>query len=99
MRYYHIGHADPEDTIWIWLDGSLILHRAESHSHEGLYGKAASEQNWRGRFEKRTRRLSVLAPVGHPENLLPPRWLQDRLEYAFGTDEIYYFNPPTREGD
>lgn len=93
--YYHIGHADPKDVIWAWIDGELVTYVAGNLTHETIWGKAI-ERRWRGRYEVATKRLSILSPAqsqGQNWQRIPPIALQDALESSFGTKDIYYFNP------
>jgi hypothetical protein len=91
--YHHIGHADPNDKIWIWKDEKLKVTTAGMDCHETLYGKECNFL-WRGRYEVKTQKLSLLVPQGATGwKRFPPDELKEALELEFGTDDIHYFNP------
>lgn len=93
--YMEIGHGDPKAILWLCDRKKIQAFEAGEDTHSSIWG-AATMNKFRGRYDKKTDRLSIMAPVNYTGRATPT-WLLDLLEEKFGTGfEIYEFNPKSR---
>ncbi len=78
--------------MWLYINRKIESYRAGSETHESLWGFDAMKY-WRGRLDKKTLEISVIAPVSYKGSGVP-QYIEDALENKFGTGLTYYrFNP------
>ncbi len=90
-EYTDIGHAHPNDVIWILIGGEL-RHMSAGYvrTHELIWGGDVKiEDHWRGRFEVATGYCSVAWPHGSLAN--PPEYLVVLLNEHFKISKFYCF--------
>ncbi len=90
--YIDIGHADRAAILWIFEGGKIRSYVAGDDTHESTWGIGVVDF-WRGRYDKKTNELSIVAPVLYRGSIVP-EYVMDALEAKFGTGfEIWQFNP------
>ena len=89
--YVDIGHGLSDAVVWLYRGGHIWKGLASGGTHERRWGLSAIHY-WRGRYEPKTNRLSIVAPIVKPY-ASPPRCLLIALEAAFGETENAQFNP------
>ncbi len=95
-NYIDIGHGDPKAILWAHADGKIQSFVAGEDTHESVWGLYVMN-SWRGRFDKKTNEISVVAPTLFRGSDVP-QWLLDKLESKFGTGlQTWRFNP-VKEG-
>jgi hypothetical protein len=90
INYWQIGHANPEDVIWIMRGLQFEQIKAGSHAHETLFGKDY-ERFWRGRYEVKTGFCSIAPPSTVSGYKRPPQVLLNILVSHFSVVRFFYF--------
>ena len=97
LEYTDIGHGLSESVLWIATGQRVQTATHDAGTHESIWGAEASMQNWRGRFEPRTSRISIAYPADFDGQLPVPGWLVDALRARFGQSlRIYVLKPWAR---
>lgn len=97
IEYTDVGHKEDDSMLWV-LDyrGHLDVRSIREGTHNSIWGVRAMGM-WRGRFEPKTLRLSVVPPATYAGGDIVPQSLIDALEEKFGGSlELLSFNPSKR---
>ena len=91
MEYTSIGHGNPKDIIWIFMDEELNkVTRGETLTHTLLWGKDI-DNYWRGRYEKSTGYCSIAPPADKLMYARPSQAILDILTSNFSVTKFFYF--------
>ena len=92
--YFDIGHGGIY-VVWLWTIEGLEV--AYNITHEQAWGQETINC-WRGRFDKDSQTLSIVAPgTDMGKFRVPPEDLLEALSNRFGDDtEVVYFNRPQK---
>lgn len=93
VKYTDIGHAHPNDILWILVDGDMwTMPAGQSRTHELIWGGDVKiEDHWRGRYDMATAYCSIAPPKKSIGRRRPPETLLSELRSRFSIVRFYYF--------
>ena len=92
-QYTDIGHINPKDKLWIFLDDDLqVVSAGKRRTHTSVWGIETNiESCWRGRYEVATGYCSITPSEFQLNMRRPPSWLLTLLRNQFSVVRFYYF--------
>ena len=93
MRYIDIGHGGVHGFLWLY-QSRLPLQKVNSASHwthDKMWG-ADAMKHWRGRYEEKSRWVSIMPPVGRTIFEIPEEVIE-QIEHS-SPSEYWFFPSP-----